>query len=240
MTGRIFSNMTAFKAVTKLKPMQADISPSSQVLLAMVIGFLCSGCSILHYGTLYGFVSPDAVPVREDGMKVSMPKNASTISQGFTPLGIDRNGDKTSVHEGIDITGLVGLPIIAPAPGTVIHVSSNRLYGNRIFVEHGRNTDGKYIRTRYFHLEEIQVKEGDKVVRGQQIGLMGRTGILALYPHLHFEVRTSDSSDKAGFDPVTPHKYWADGVGIVTCFESGKQVPDLPFKITYPVPCKKE
>lgn len=59
-------------------------------------------------------------------------------------------------------------------------------YGHMVEVRHA---DGNT--TLYAHLSEINVQQGEKVVRGQRIGRVGSTGN-ATGPHLHFEVITSE------------------------------------------------
>jgi murein DD-endopeptidase MepM/ murein hydrolase activator NlpD len=61
------------------------------------------------------------------------------------------------------------------------------------------------------------VSKGDVVARGQKIGTLGTTGMLAGgIPHLHFELYR-----QAGRGSVTarPARFWVDGVGRVTCFD---------------------
>ncbi|MGL4363797.1 MAG: M23 family metallopeptidase [Bacteroidales bacterium] len=87
------------------------------------------------------------------------------------------------MHEGIDFAGALGTPIYAVGDG---HISAARFsvhgYGNLIVVDHGFGYT-----TRYAHLSEMNVKEGEVVKRGQVIGLMGNTG-KSTGSHLHYEV----------------------------------------------------
>ena len=63
--------------------------------------------------------------------------------------------------------------------------------GNYIILEH--RFEGKRLReTRYYHLFEVNVKEGDYVTKGQLIGLIGETGRMTTAKHLHFELREFD------------------------------------------------
>lgn len=85
-------------------------------------------------------------------------------------------------HTGLDIGAGRGTNVISVQEGIVIHASLAGNYGKAIFIQHE-----KYI-TRYCHLSEIEVKEKDKVFKGQIIGKVGSTG-KSTGPHLHFEVR---------------------------------------------------
>lgn len=86
------------------------------------------------------------------------------------------------LHRGIDISNNTGTPIIAPASGRVKTVMTDRGMGKMIVIDHGYG----FI-SRYGHLSSIGVKRGQKVSRGDIIGLMGSTGY-STGPHLHYEV----------------------------------------------------
>ncbi len=86
-------------------------------------------------------------------------------------------------HDGIDISGQGGTPILAAYDGVIRTRTSNGGYGNYVDIEH----PGGYV-TRYAHMAAAGwYGPGTKVVRGQQIGVVGNTGNSAAY-HLHFEV----------------------------------------------------
>jgi murein DD-endopeptidase MepM/ murein hydrolase activator NlpD len=88
-------------------------------------------------------------------------------------------------HDGVDISSARGTIVTATAEGQVTIVKRSDLvagYGNYIEVDHG---DG-YI-TRYSHLEEIVVRQGQTVKKGQSIGIVGSSGG-SIAPHLHYEV----------------------------------------------------
>lgn len=188
----------------------------------------------------YGHVSSDAEIIREDGKAVSIPENAPSISQGYKPKPFGKSDLETSHnHEGIDIISKRGTPVIAAASGIVISSFYRPLFGNRIVLEHGKDKNGLFILSRYVHLDKRLVEKGDKVIRGQQIGTLGSTGLLAGgFPHLHFEIRTGVHPVLSKSIPINPHKFWMGGVGVVTCFDISKQWPNRPFRTTYPVPCK--
>lgn len=87
-------------------------------------------------------------------------------------------------HDGIDISGAGGTPIVAAYDGVVKSRTVNSGYGNYTDIEH----PGGYV-TRYAHMASPGTYgPGTKVVRGQQIGVVGNTGNSPAY-HLHFEVR---------------------------------------------------
>lgn len=90
---------------------------------------------------------------------------------------------RAAMHAGIDLAGPTGTPIYAAADAVVGHAGVRGGYGNLIELNHGAN-----IATRYGHLSRIMVSAGERVRRGQLIGLMGSTG-RSTGPHLHYEVR---------------------------------------------------
>jgi murein DD-endopeptidase MepM/ murein hydrolase activator NlpD len=76
----------------------------------------------------------------------------------------------------------MGNPIKCAADGEVILVGDHYYAGNSVYVDHGNG-----VVSMYFHLSKPIVKEGDRVQRGQAIGLSGMSG-RATGPHLHFSV----------------------------------------------------
>lgn len=86
-------------------------------------------------------------------------------------------------HTGMDFACPPGNPIYATGDGTVITVKEERRgYGKHVEVDHGFG----YV-TRYAHMSRIDVVEGQKVKRGDCLGLSGRSGRIT-GPHLHYEV----------------------------------------------------
>jgi len=89
-------------------------------------------------------------------------------------------------HTGLDIDGDYSSPLYAAEAGTVIKAETdgwNGGYGRMVIIDHGGG-----IQTLYGHMNKLFVKVGDKVNRGQTIGMMGTTG-RSTGTHLHFEVR---------------------------------------------------
>jgi TonB family protein len=95
--------------------------------------------------------------------------------------------NKMEFHPGIDIAAQKGTEVIAPAEGIVINTDETRQgYGKLLIIDHGSGYT-----TYYGELEAFKVKKGDKVKRGQVIGLVGNSGSRG-EPHLHYEVRFKD------------------------------------------------
>jgi murein DD-endopeptidase MepM/ murein hydrolase activator NlpD len=92
------------------------------------------------------------------------------------------NGWKKSWHKGLDLGGWEGQGVHAPAAGTVVHTARGLVNGNTIVISHGLG-----LTTEYYHLQSIDVSEGEPVEAGQVIGKVGGTG--GFSPHLHWEAR---------------------------------------------------
>ena len=92
--------------------------------------------------------------------------------------------NKIAFHDGIDFaTGKVGYPVYTTGDGVVERVRYHFFgYGNEVIIDHGFG-----YKTRYAHLHSINVTQGQKLKRGQQIGQVGNTG-KSTGPHLHYEV----------------------------------------------------
>lgn len=138
-------------------------------------------------------------------------------------------------HKAIDIAASSGSPVYAAEDGTVSYVqiwdgsydtTGMMSYGHMVEVRHA---DGNT--TLYAHLSEINVQQGEKVVRGQRIGRVGSTGN-ATGPHLHFEVITSEGkADPAEYLWTMPGEwimgYAADteaGISPTGIGDTGKSV----------------
>jgi murein DD-endopeptidase MepM/ murein hydrolase activator NlpD len=88
------------------------------------------------------------------------------------------NGEPREPHYGIDIAAPSGAPIRAPADGIVRLAEELYLSGNTLVLDHGHG-----VSTSYLHMSKFEVKPGDRVRRGGQLGLVGATG-RATGPHL--------------------------------------------------------
>jgi murein DD-endopeptidase MepM/ murein hydrolase activator NlpD len=86
------------------------------------------------------------------------------------------------MHPGLDYRARTGSPVMSTADGVVNRAGRNGGYGLMIEVEHGSG-----FKTRYAHLSKILVSRGQRVKRGEIIGLVGNTG-RSTGSHLHYEV----------------------------------------------------
>ncbi len=98
---------------------------------------------------------------------------------------------RPALHSGIDFRGEYGAPIHATAAGRVSVAGPSGGYGNMVEIDHGAG-----LATRYGHMSQIDVAEGQWVEAGAIIGHIGSTG-RSTGPHLHYEVRV----DGAAVDP---------------------------------------
>lgn len=95
---------------------------------------------------------------------------------------------KRALHAGIDISSPAGTEIRSPASGKVVVAAYDGRMGKFIRIDHGYG-----IETTYGHLSKIHVKYGDKVHRGDLLGLVGSTGKFSTGPHLHYQVAVNDT-----------------------------------------------
>lgn len=117
---------------------------------------------------------------------LAIPNGAPTTPMRLTSTFGHRSdpfNGRRAVHGGMDIAGPTGQRIMASAAGRVSFAGRASGYGNLIKIDHGHG-----IETRYGHLSKINVRAGQSIARGEDIGRMGSTG-RSTGPHLHFEVR---------------------------------------------------
>lgn len=117
-----------------------------------------------------------------EGLPTALPVSPSALNTrgfGYSP---DPFTGRKALHTGVDFSQQAGAPVYAAGGGTVVLVDKDLLWGNCLRIEHGHGVE-----TFYAHLQDISVKRGQKVARGQPIGTMGMTGV-ATGAHLHFEL----------------------------------------------------
>jgi len=122
------------------------------------------------------------------------------VMSGFGPRGREH-------HNGIDVLAPVGTAVLAVTSGEIIHVQDRQKWQNRSkWMERGdskvkspgwragiylevKHDDGRV--SRYMHLGALapEVKLGARILKGQVLGSVGRTGVEMSETHLHFELR---------------------------------------------------
>ncbi|MBO7463486.1 MAG: M23 family metallopeptidase, partial [Bacteroidales bacterium] len=117
---------------------------------------------------------PSILPVEHTGVDL--------IYYGFGKK-LDPIYKTPKTHNGIDIAANTGTEIHATANGTVEFIGDKREHGKHIIINHNNG-----YKTLYAHVSEFMVRWGQKVKRGDVIGLVGNTG-KSLTPHLHYEVQ---------------------------------------------------
>src|SRR3546814_1960902 len=97
----------------------------------------------------------------------------------YTTLFRSYQGKPGSYHSGTDVAVPAGTPFVAPADGVVVLAASApfTLEGNLLIVDHGMGLNSAFL-----HCQRLDVKLGDRVVQGQRLWPVGRTG-RATGPH---------------------------------------------------------
>lgn len=130
--------------------------------------------------------SPSPAPEAAAPPRFEWPLQGS-VRRGFTAR------PRRGYHDGLDITARAGTAVRASAAGRVVYAAEEpRQFGNLVVIDHG---DGWS--TSYAFLSRITVKEGERVRKGERVGMVGHTG-LARGDELHFELRR----DLRALDPA--------------------------------------
>lgn len=174
------------------------INPSkkkSGIFFITFVAVLMIFCSLLANNDAYAAQLQEKSAVDDVGLEALPGSNGKGEMAwpvpGFYQVssGYGKRYDGEDFHIGMDISGedITGAPVIAAETGTVVNVATDytpgRGYGKWVIIKH----EGT-VSTLYAMLDEILVKTGDKVEKGQVIAKAGSTGS-ANEPHLHFEVR---------------------------------------------------
>jgi murein DD-endopeptidase MepM/ murein hydrolase activator NlpD len=135
----------------------------------------------------------DAMERALAAIPTAMPAASMMMSSGFGYRSDPFTGGG-AMHAGLDFKGPVGTPILAAAEGKVVLAGFNGGYGKTVEIRHANG-----LVTRYAHLSGLNVRRGQMVDRGVQIGRMGSTG-RSTGSHLHFEVRLNGQA-------INPRKF---------------------------------
>jgi murein DD-endopeptidase MepM/ murein hydrolase activator NlpD len=132
--------------------------------------------------------APAAAPAMAAGVKMRWPVKGKVIA-GFGP-----RPDGTH-NDGVNLSVPMGSDVHAAEAGTVAYAGSElKGYGNLILIRHDND-----MVTAYAHNDQLLVKRGDKVKRGQVVAKAGKTGTVD-QPQVHFELRQ-------GAKPIDPMPY---------------------------------
>ena len=173
--------------ITKSKPSNnAILRKATSIIVFLLIGIALTfskGNELLKNNTQLidasiitsGNEKPELFPIKK-GEYSEIPRN-------FGQKSIHPVSKEEIVHYGIDIKAKLGTDVMATAGGKVIKAGwEDKGYGNLIVIDHGDNYQSLYA-----HLNDVNVKIGDIITKGQVIGHVGSTG-LSTGPHLHFEI----------------------------------------------------
>ena len=108
---------------------------------------------------------------------------------------------RLALHPGVDLAEAYGAEIHAAAAGRVVHAGPAGGYGMMVEIDHGNG-----LASRYAHMSEVLVAEGEAVDKGAVLGRLGSTG-RSTGPHLHYEVRVDG-------EPVDPERYLHAGADL--------------------------
>jgi murein DD-endopeptidase MepM/ murein hydrolase activator NlpD len=122
--------------------------------------------------------------IKTDSDKV-VPVDGGVVSSVFGPRDISgQNAGASRDHKGLDLAKPMGSPIVASAAGEISYKGTESGYGNVVKIKH----EGGF-ETTYGHMSKFaDLRVGQKVEKGEEIGKVGNTGI-STGPHLHFEVK---------------------------------------------------
>jgi hypothetical protein len=141
------------------------------------------------YGTWYVSCGNNRQPTHQ---------GASTYTWDFIVLDEQKNLCRSMGANNEDYYSF-GLPVLAPAPGTIVKVNNaisdnipaignwEQSWGNYLIIDHGNN---EFSEISHFRHGSIVVKEGDRVKSGQLLGYCGNSG-LSLAPHIHYQLQNA-------------------------------------------------
>ena len=132
----------------------------------------------------------DSMAIREE-VFLATPSINPVVGESWLSSGFSRSRYHPILHVsrphlGVDISAARGATVIATANGRVTYAGNRLGYGKVIEIDHGHG-----YRTRFAHVQNITVRRGQQIKRGEVIGEVGRTG-LATGPNLHYEVLAND------------------------------------------------
>lgn len=147
------------------------------------------------------------------------PRVISPFGSFYGPEGYPR---QEGPHNGIDVAGAIGDPVLAVTDGTVLVAAENHGDCGTIVVIRLTPTT----RAVYCHLAAYVVSAGQPVKRGDVVGFLGTTGRRPGpgFEHIHLTLRVGETA-------VDPEAY------MLGCFEVGRAYPADKLALTWPVRC---
>ncbi len=136
------------------------------------------------------YFTPEGKSLRKEFL--ASPLAFSRVTSGFA-MRLHPISRLWKAHLGVDYGAPTGTPVRSIGAGRVSFAGFQNGFGNVVFIDHGKEQT-----TVYAHLSKINVKKGESVQQGQNIGAVGATG-WATGPHLHFEFRMGGKH----VDPIT-------------------------------------
>lgn len=185
------SNVGRYAELTGMKDAELMIYTSQQVDKLSKMTYIQSK----SYDELLELVKNKEVKLLSiPAIQPILNKDLRSTASGYGPR-IDPVYRVPTFHSGMDFTARIGTDIYATGEGRISFAGWKRGYGNLIEIDHGYQ-----YKTWYAHLNEIKIRSGQKVVRGDIIGSVGTSG-KSTGPHLHYEVHYKGES-------VNPTNYY--------------------------------
>ncbi|HDR7888415.1 TPA: SH3 domain-containing protein [Bacillus toyonensis] len=167
-----------------------------------------NGWKKINYNGKNGYVSSKFLSKTSetDAEEQRQSQEINTTNEFIQPAvgrytsGFEKRGGQ--MHHGLDIAASGIVPVVVAAEGVVTRSYYSTSYGNVVFISH--NINGQTYTTVYAHLKSRSVSAGQKVKRGQQLGIMGNTG-QSEGQHLHFEIHKGEwnAQKSNAMDPKT-------------------------------------
>ena len=150
-------------------------------------------------------------------------------------------GGRRPVHRGADFGGQAGTEVISATHGTVVGKTFDKCAGHGIVIKtdivaRHEDVEGP-VYVRYAHVEAYaELKVAQTVQPGDALGKiipLRNTRCYGSREHVHYELRVMGNAERH----ISPHEFWADGAGKVTCLAAGASVP--PGKAVAPLRCSR-
>jgi murein DD-endopeptidase MepM/ murein hydrolase activator NlpD len=152
---------------------------------------------------------PQGEPLAHFDFVKPVPGGGRTIINKTFPYGSD-GGGRYLLHNGIDIAGELGMPVLAVAGGTVVVAQADESelygwrcdwYGHLVVLELDQTWQGQPVYVLYGHVLSLSVEVGQHVSQGEPIAEVGIGGV-ATVPHLHLEVRVGSNEFSSTRNPM--------------------------------------